>query len=294
MKRRITASCSERVNLKMASENPELFDPKSSILSDVFPCGYVDREGNLHKDFIVSELTGEEEDILAGDGPIIPRMNKMIHNLLQSVGSITDREKLADVVRRMTAVDRLVAFIAIRRATHKDIYRMLVNMPEDSAEPTKRFTVNLANLERTSMKDPEKRKRSDELSTGHVMHWHIMDGMDEMWLDKVRDRTKGEHNVTLQILSRIDGIDDQKINRGKIDDDTRMLSEALKKNLKLVKKIPTRIRNEMRRKFDEVEGTIDLSLDFDYETKSGKMSSFTSVLDVRQREFFFPAETSDS
>lgn len=278
----------------MAAENPELFDPKSSVLSDIFPCGYVDKEGEVQKDFVVTELTGTEEDILAGDGPIVPRMNKMIHNLLGSVGHITDKEQLSYVVKKLPAVDRLVAFIAIRRATHGDMYRMLVNMPEDAAEEQKRFKVNLATLDRTSMTDPGQRERSDKLSSGHVMHWHIMDGDDETWLDKVRDRTKGEHNITLQILSRLDAIDDHKINRGQVDDDTRLLSEALKKNLGLVKRIPTRIRNEMRDKFDEIEGTIDLSLEFDYEDKKGNAKVFTSLLDVRQKEFFFPAAISDS
>ena len=278
----------------MAAENPELFDASSSVLSDIFPCGYVDKDGNAQKEFVVSELTGAEEDILAGEGPIIPRMNKMIHNLLLSVGHINEKEQLSHVVKKLSAVDRLVAFIAIRRATHGDMYRMLVDLPEDAAEESKRYTVNLANLERTSMKEPEKRKREDKLSSEHIMYWHIMDGTDETWLDRVKDRTKGEHNVTLQILARLDAIDDHKINRGKVDDDSRMLSEALKKNLGLVKRIPTRIRNEMRDIFDDVEGTIDLTMEFEYENKKGGTSFFSSHLDVRQREFFFPAATSPS
>ena len=281
----------ERLDLKMAVENPELFEPKSSVISDIFPCGYVDKDGGLHTEFVASELTGEEEDILAADGPVIPRMNKMIFNLLQSVGSIHDRETIADVVRKMPAVDRLVAFIAIRRATHGDIYRMLVNLPKDAAEDKKRYTVNLASLERTTMKEPERRHRSDKLKTGPVMHWHVMDGTDEIWLDKIRERTKGEHNVTLQILSRLDGIDDYKVKRGDVTADTRLLSEALKTNLDVLKKLPTRVRNEMRAKFDEIEGTIDLSLEFSYENKKGEQDFFKSMLDVRQREFFFPAET---
>lgn len=295
-------------------EDAQIFDPKATTLADQFVCGYVDQETKeVYRDFVVSELTGEEEDLIAGQGPAVPRMNKMIHNLLISVGPITDKKKLADVVWKMPASDRMLALIAIRKCTRGNVYNMLVPMPKDSAVEKKRYKVNLATLQRNYMKEPEKRQREDVITVypptyyelpeeerkgiegvDYTVRWHIMEGNDETWRNKVNERTKNESRATMEILCRLDGIDDYEVKRGRVDDDSRMLSEQLKKSLKFVKGIPARIRSEIRQLFNDHEGNIDTELEFVYEDKEGNQKSFQSELNVGQKSFFFPQETSDN
>ena len=290
----------------------DIFDAESVVLADEFICGFIDpKTGDVHNDFVVEAMSGEAEDVISGKGPRIPLFNRFIGLCLKQIGPYTDRPTLQRAIEEMPALDRMVALIAIRRATHGDIYNMHVTLPDDAEKETQRYKVNLATLARTPMVEPEKRKRVDTMTINtrngpvdYRVAWHVMVGRDEMWAGKVAAKTKGESEKTVQLLTRLDGITrvgvDGKsdvhmdIDRGNILSDSKMLSEQLKKSLALVKAFPATLRRQIHTRFDDIEGDIDVRLEFDYRTEEGEESTFATLLDPTQREFFFPRAISPS
>ena len=158
----------------------EISEPRSGVISGKLTCGWLDERNQLHQDYVVVEMTGAEEDLLTGKGPVLPRLNRVISNCLESLGSITEKHTIARAVDHFTATDRMILLLAIRRASLGDIYNTKVKCPSCGAESN--VGLNLATLETRDMADPMKREFESTLSTGRVVRWHIMTGRDEEWL----------------------------------------------------------------------------------------------------------------
>ncbi len=290
----------------------DIFDAESVNLADEFVCGFVDPEsGKVHTDFIVEAMGGEAEDVINGKGPRIPIFNRFIGLCMQTIGPYSDKATIARAIEEMPSLDRMISLIAIRRATHGDIYNMIVNMPDDCEKETQRFKVNLKTLARTPMRDPAVRKRNDSLwidtakgRAEYKAHWHIMVGRDEMWAGKVLAKTNSESERTVQILTRLDGITrvgvdgaadiHLEIERGDILSAAKDVSSQLRKSIQVVQSFPATLRRQIHTLFDDIEGDIDVTLEFDYKTDEGEEDSFKTLLDPTQKEFFFPRATSDS
>lgn len=250
-----------------------MLDPKSGTVSGVLPCGVVDAEGKLHNEFVVREMTGEEEDLLAGKGPVLPRLNRVILNCLNQVGGFSERVDLSRAVDTLTAADRMHLLLSIRRASIGDDYNVKVKCSSCSGEWD--ASIDLANLEITMMSDPTTRDRENTLSSGKIVGWHVMDGRDEEWL--ISHQKKQRDVLTLAILARVDKIDEDKLDR----------KSGVKESLGVLKKLSMRERNELRGLFKEEEGTVDTEVEYECPHCNAE---FKSDLDVGQAGFFFPQE----
>jgi hypothetical protein len=275
----------EDVKIETEGLKSHHMDVGPGVLSIDLPCGFIDEGGNLHDTLTVGEMTGYEEDILAGKGPIVPRLNQIIANCTKSFGAMDDKREIGRAVTQMTASDRLAALIAIRRVSLGDFYDVKIECP--SCREQSRFSLNLAQIDILRMKDQMQRKREDALSSGRKIRWHIMSAVDEEWLSK---RTKKKEDVlTLAMLARVDAVEIDKDGDGKfaffeIDRDGKGFKQALA----VLKSLSIRERNDIRKLFDEHEGSVDTEVEFEcpacqYEWKSD--------MDVGQAGFFFPSDT---
>lgn len=249
-----------------------MIDPRSGKISGELPCGYLDSEGKVHSSFIVGEMTGEEEDLLAGQGNVLSRLNKVILNCLDQLGELVERPKISQAVGKLTAVDRMYLLIAIRRASLGNEFNMEFTC--SSCGHKSKASLNLAGLEVTKMEDPTIRSFESNLVSGKVVHWKVMDGRDEDWLQTMQK--KGRDILTMAMLARVTKIDDKEVDRSNV----QRASEILKR-------LTLRERNEIRSLFRGKEGSIDTQVEYECPACSAE-SNYD--LDVGQPSFFFPVE----
>ena len=232
-----------------------MMDVGAGTYSVDLPCGYIDTEGTLHRKMLVGEMTGYEEDILAGKGDVIPRLNKIISNCTKKIGDIEARRDIARAVAHLTASDRMAALIAIRRVSLGDFYSVKVRCPSEKCGDESRYNLDLHMIELLMMDNPTERTRTDTLKSGRVIDWHIMSARDEEWL--TLKRKKKEDLLTLNILARVDKVDGEDV--GKLRDDKKTYPKALK----MLKRLTISERNEIRALFDEIEGSVETEVDFE-------------------------------
>lgn len=258
------------------------------VIAVDLPCGFIDEDGNLHDTLTVGEMTGYEEDILAGKGPIVPRLNQIIANCTKRFGNLTEKREIANAVTQMTAADRLAALIAIRRVSLGDLYFVKIECPSKECKEQSRFTLNLSQIDIVRMKDQRTRSREDRFGADDkLVKWHIMSAKDEEWLSSKKKRK--EDLLTLAMLARIDSIDapdgNGEIEHQKLE---RVERKGYNNAIKLLKSLSIRERNEIRRLFEKHEGSVDTEVEFEcpaceYEWKAD--------MDVGQPGFFFPSDT---
>ena len=254
--------------------NMEIVEPRSGVVSGTLTCGWLDERNQLHQTFVVREMTGVEEDLLAGKGSVLPRLNRVIANCLDSIGEVTDKAVISRAVDGLTATDRMLLLVSIRRASLGDEYDTRIKCPSCSKESN--ITVNLANLETRRVADPTQRRITTTLSTGLVVQWHIMTGQDEDWLQGLRKRPQTDNDLlTLALLSRVDAVGDTVLNRV-----TNLPSATA-----LLKGLRSRERNELRNLFSETEGFVDTNVEYECPACNAE---FRGDLDVAQTGFFFP------
>lgn len=252
-------------------------DAASSVLSGELVCGYVDAEGEIHKDFDLHEMNGHDEDVLASTGPVTARLNKVIHNCLDRLGQVSDKQKLWTAVTQLTMPDRLLMLIRIRQVSIGKDFRMTIVCPE--CKKNSHVTVDLSALETRPMAEPTKRVREDEIPGGILVKWHIMTGDDEEWLS-TQQKQKGQDKLTLAILSRVDAIGTYEFDRK-----TPM---GLRGAMQMLKAMPTSKRNAIRGLFRAHEGAVDTEILYDC---PGCQMEIRGDLEIGQPGFFFPQET---
>jgi len=237
------------------------------------PCGYLDDDGKLHREFLVKEMTGEEEDLLAGVGPVMPRLNQIITNCLVRLGGLTERRDISRAVERLTAVDRVVVLIALRRVSLGDRWSTKVVCKRCNKE--NRAGVNLKDMEIIPMPRPHERQFETELSSGKKIQWHVLSADDEEWLEKkAKDRVDV---LTLGLMARLDSIDGEQIDK----------ERDFKGALRTLKKLVLRERREIRKVTTQNEGSVDTRVDFEC-TFCGH--EWTMEMNVGQLDFFFPSD----
>lgn len=258
-----------------------MMDVGAGAFSVDLPCGYIDPEGNLHRKMLVGEMTGYEEDILAGKGDIVPRINKIISNCTKKVGDIEDRRQIVQAVAHLTASDRMAALIAIRRISLGDFYDVKLRCPNsDKCGDESRFNLDLNDVELLMMDNPTEREYTDTLESGTIVQWHIMSAHDEEWL--TTKQKKKEDLLTLNLLARVDKVGDDDVG------EMRKKKKTYPDALKALKRLTISERNEIRALFDKAEGSVETEVDFKcpscgYEWKAD--------MDVGQPSFFFRSGT---
>lgn len=258
-------------NLAATLVENQISESKSSQGLFDLPCGYLDKDGVLHTEIKVREITGHEEDMLAN--PKInanKKLNELISRCIERVGVITDKGKLSQVVLDMTVGDRLFAIFAIRRVTVGDMYTYEAKCPECSA--VSRYTIDLGSLDIKTMPDPTKREFEVTLpKSKKSVKFTPMTGRGEEQLSSLAK--KKEDTLSMAIAMRVMEIDGEK------------------PSLKSMKDLSSVDRMYLREQFEKVEGGVETSIELECPECSAE---FKQDLDVGQAGFFFPTEARKS
>jgi len=279
----------ENVAISATMQRESWQDTGPGSLGVLLPSGHVDKDGNLHDVLVVKEMTGNEEDLLAGKGPIVSRLNQIIANCTIRIGGIENRLEVVNAVNEMTAVDRMAALIAIRRISLGDWYSVKVQCPKEKCNETVKFNINLSEIEMLKMIEPMARSREDKIASGKIVHWHVMNAGDEEWLAKYKKNK--DDKITLGMMSRIDSVDgimgDSGLEHKFMDRDSKKNKRGHDLSIAILKSLPMRDRNEIRQLFNKHEGSVDTVVEFDCPACENE---WESELDVGQPSFFFPSE----
>jgi len=242
--------------------------PKSS--QDTYKLIYgVVVDGRRIEDITLREMTGYEEDILANDNlPPMERFDRIIKQCVVSIGDITDRQQIAQIIDNMVVSDRVYLLILLRRATLGDIFRMEFTCPQCKKKFT--ATVDLSTLE---IKRPAEYQDEVEveLPSGKKAILEVYRGATERQLARL---SKADNVLSIAILGRL-----KQLNGTPIDKSPT--------GLEIVKSLSYRDRMFLRNKFEEMEGGVDTTLEV---TCPECGYEFQSILDPAQRGFFFPQE----
>jgi len=256
----------ERGNDPVLQSIHEAATNKASGTVGVFelPCGYVDPDGNLHREVQVREMTGNEEDMLSSKTvPNNKKIGMLVQACLVRIGEITDRGRLNAVVNKLTVGDRVFLMFAVRRTTLGDEYPYRETCPECKFKGI--FHLDLSQLEIKRMDDTAQRKYTRKLPSGRTVVFHPLLGEHE---DEISKATNSTSALSLAMLLRIESIDDQP------------------PTLQLVKNLSHRDREFLRTQFDEVEGGVETNLEM---TCPQCGFEFERDLEVGQAGFFFPS-----
>ena len=251
-----------------------VLDPRSGTVSGELPCGVQTADGAVQNTFVLREMTGVEEDLLAGKGAVMPRLNQVIVNCLDALGGVTDKRELSRLIEQISSADRMMLLINVRRASLGDLYEVNITCPECGHSGN--YHIDLSGLETTPMDDPSQRTRETTLASGKTIKWHVMTGADENWLQSQAKRLKNKDLLTLAMLARIEAFQGEDLDR------RAALTEAMKQ----LKALTLRERNEIREIFQKAEGGVDTSIEHECEACGHE---FSGEMDVGQPGFFFPA-----
>ena len=249
-----------------------VLDVSSGKLAIELPAGYI-QDGDVHTTAIVREMSGHEEDLLAGKGSLVVRLNAIIGSCLENLGPYNDKATMMRAANNLTAQDRMAILLAIRRASLGDFYDVKVSCPECKVEQRKQL--DLKEIEIIPMPDRMKRERVDELPSGTEVKWHVINSKDEEWL--TTQRQKKDDKLTLGLLARVDAVGDMKLDREK----------AYRKAITALKNLSMRDRAALRNMFEREEGSIDTEVEFECDEC---MHVWQGQLDVGQSTFFFPVQ----
>jgi|TARA_Y100000310_G_scaffold328163_1_gene395797 hypothetical protein len=226
--------------------------PRPGTMAITLPCGYLDEAGELHRDVVIRELSGEEEDIIRSKGPMIPRFNQVLANCTESIGTIRDEGGIFRAVSQLTSADREWMTIGIRRCTVGDKFEFEFRCPRCPPQdkvPPKRMDVDLSELEWREMPDPSVRDYLDEVD-GYAFAWHVLDSRDDAWMESVQGKVRNAL-ASAAMLARVDKVDGKALARE---------GKQMTKSIKLLQRLPSRVRSKLRRLFLEREGGVDLTL----------------------------------
>lgn len=240
----------------------QLETPKSPHGSYELPCGYIDDNGELHTEVHLREMTGREEDILAAP-KLSPqrKINQVIINCVESIGSITDKNLITQIVPNLPVGDRVFLIISLRRVSLGDEFPVEDKCPACSAKNG--YILDLGDLEVKKMADPMKRVFDVKMPSGKSIRFRVGLGLDEDKLAKVPDSDK----PTMALLSRIE------------------LLEGKAPTVQAVKDLSFRDRQHLRALYEETDGGVDTSLEL---VCPACAHTFEREMDMSELGFFFP------
>jgi hypothetical protein len=258
---------SDEATANMIAEG-QIADPKGSLGSFELPCGWIDDEGNILDQVVVREFSGGEEDILASDKmDSRSKMETVLVNCIQSIGNIRDKERIVKIAPELTVGDRVFLLLAIRRTTLGDKYPYIETCPECNKRDL--YVVDLDELAVRKMPKPEQRIYECKLpKSGLDVRWHVMTGHREAKISNMPVIHRKNDSVTLAILARIELIGEKPA------------------GVHQIKSLSLADRNTLRDMFEEHEGGVDMSTDFEC-SKCGH--EWSRDVSVTQQGFFFPS-----
>lgn len=246
---------------------------KSSAGSCELRSGYLDEDGVVHKDAVIRELSGEEEDILTSrrlQG--WQKMQKIMENCCVSIGNVKaeGNKEWTKVIKSLTATDRLYLTIQIRMASLGNAFTFKTQCPKEGCGHVGEKVVDLNDFKIEGMADPTMRTWSGTLpKSGWNYLAKVQTGFEEEKLAKATDAKSD--NLSLAMLARL-----------------LELNGKMPVTLDMIKKISLQDRQHLRDAFKEHEGKLDNIVDV---TCDECGHDFKTAIEVADRNFFFPSET---
>lgn len=249
-----------------------------SHMAGRLPGGYLDDAGTLHKDFVVREMTGREEDLLVSKGNRMTLLNQVIANCLVSLGGVSDRAEIGRAVQAMPTADRIAVLITLRRASLGDLYQLRLKCPNEDCREEDTYSVDLGALEVRDMEQPTVRAYETTLPSGMVVAWHIMTARDEEWMAAASKKRREADGISLGALARIDAINGERLDR----ETDRGYAAAMER----IKGMAARDRQWFREEAERYEGGVDTDLQFQCKHCEHEWEGHMPVATMG---FFFPS-----
>jgi hypothetical protein len=246
-------------------------DMKSSTGLFKLPGGYLDEKGILHDEIQIREMTGAEEDILAGKTDSITlKLNAIMAGCLVRIGSITDPGEIAKVINLLPSGDRIYLLVLIRMVTLGDDFAFDEKCPECGDKAT--YNIFLSSLEVTPMKDKNKREFEFTAPSGKKIIIKTLLGKDEGLASKYGEEYPNDV-VSAIMLARVVSID------------------GVPATVESLKKLGWKDRSFARKSIESIDGGVELGV-----TNECKKCNFefTKDLQIGSQSFFFPSETLNS
>jgi len=264
--------------------------PKSGVGIFELPCGYIDNEGVLHTEIQLREMTGVEEDLMGSrSGDVLKRLNQVMTNCMERLGTITNKRQIAEAMPALTVSDRNFLFVALRRVSLGDDYKMRVECPKCDKPTPRDMVLDLGGLALTKMPDPMKRKYEVRLPSGKIALWRVMTGAEEEKLSTLREAAKSRDVLTYALMMRVVSVDDKELSLGSRLKDSKgrvNLDKEGREAFRLVKSLSMRDRDFLRSQFREKEAGMDTDVEFECPDCE---AIFVSTFDPAQIGFFFPS-----
>lgn len=245
------------------------------------PGGFIDAGGTIHRVVLLKEMTGVEEDILSGSGPVSVRMSTILENCTLRIGTIEDREQVKNALLSLPVGDRLALVIALRELSLGPDFEMRVKCPAVDCRKEQSYTAKLADIKPKEMDEPERRSFSDELPSGKKIVWEVLTGRDEEQFLSVEKKV-GEGIGTKQLLMRVRSVEDENGKAHQIN----LNGIQLKQSINILKSLSLRDREFIRKRIDECEPDVDREIEF---ICSSCGMEWKGQLGVGQLGFFFPS-----
>lgn len=261
--------------------------------------GYLDENGELHKEVEIEAMSGHEEDMLGNRKiPVVLRLNGVLSRVVKRLGTITDRGTISRAVNDMPLGSRQHLLVCMRITSHwmteKDVYKFLAKCPRQTCQEEDNYQVDLLSLEHYEPEDPSRQHYEVQLPySGDKVSWRVLPGEWDHALDLMRRKEPNEY-LTHAIMSRLLSVNGKHVSLSISD----VLSNDLKKVKtnrrsievkKMSKDWKTGDRDFLRASFLEHEPGIDTDIQCECDSCGNK---FTIPLDVAQESFFFPQATS--
>lgn len=227
------------------------------------PYGYV-QNGSALDEVEIRAMTGVEEDILSDDKlPMVHRLNEMVLNCIERIGSVTDKAKIKEMYPKLSSEDQYALMVALRAISVKPTYDLETDCPSCGVP----VSINDIDLNSLQIRPAKKDGLPIEvtLPSGRKAKVKVM--LIEDSIKNAELRLQGEARMSVAVLARLTELD----GKSPTLDDVRGLLFA------------DRVR--LRNLFDELEGGIENEFKV---TCPQCKRTFTEMLDIARPEFFAP------
>lgn len=219
------------------------------------PCGYVDPNGNIHREICLRGMSGAEDDILDdNDLSVTERLTNVLTACTESIGRITDRKVINSAIADdlpeggglpITAQDRIAALIYLRRATLGDTFKFERRCPR-CGELNKNKMLDLRTIKIAPVADPKKRRVQVKLPrSGKNAILKVLTASGEALVAQLKPAQKDLKSHA--IMARLETIDDR-----------RMTGTA--EDVEIIKTLPQEDRSYLILVYQLMEGNVDTNV----------------------------------
>jgi hypothetical protein len=246
-----------------------MIDIKQVMEQYEFLRGYKDEAGNIVKNFVMRSMTGYEEDLMASKNiQPLEKFNKLLVSCCESIGDVTDKAKIEEIIRKkLSSQDRLFMIVCLRRVTVGDLFTFTYTCGECNKDTS--LNLDLSKLENISVSDM---KYYEEPIKVNLYGNEFVLKISTSETEKIQAQFNIKEDApSFDILSRIVSIN------------------GVVPTLEDIKKLPLKIRNELRHIFNEMEGKVDLEVEAVCSNPDCRNKDII-MLDVSHRNFFYQRE----